>query len=243
MALSYGARVTISGPGEPKVARKVEEFRSPYPHLPASAVEGFACDLGDRNNLETNLTSLLDRTTTGDNRINHIDFTAGDRITLPKVNDFTADNLLAGFTVRTIAPALLAKLLASADYMPRPASSSISLTGGTNTHRPPPNWTVGALIGVATEGLAQGLAVDLAPIRVNIVNPGGIHRELFQGSLDRSTPKAFERIKKENSLLGEFWKPDDIAGACRWLKRDRFAIGVIANSDGGRLLVGTGGSD
>jgi NAD(P)-dependent dehydrogenase (short-subunit alcohol dehydrogenase family) len=240
MALSYGARVTISGSGQPKVDMKVEKLRSYFPQTAKSNVQGFACDLRNDAKLEANLKTVLDSATEDGTKIDHIAFTAGDIITLPKVQDFTVDNLLAGFTVRTIAPAILAKLIAGGDYMPKSADSSISLTGATNTHRPPLNWTAGALIGSATEGLSRGLAVDMAPIRVNIVNPGAIHTELFQGLLDRNSPESVESMKRTFSLLGEFGRPEDIAEAYGWLMRDRFANGGLVSSDGGRLLVGTG---
>jgi NAD(P)-dependent dehydrogenase (short-subunit alcohol dehydrogenase family) len=79
----------------------------------------------------------------------------------------------------------------------------------------------------------------MAPIRVNIVNPGAIHTELFQGLLDSSPPEAIDKMKKGFSLLGDFGRPEDIAEAYGWVMKDRFANGTQVNSDGGRLLVGT----
>ncbi|KAF1946327.1 NAD(P)-binding protein [Clathrospora elynae] len=240
MALSNGARVTISGSGKPKVDAKVEKLRSLYPNTPASHVAGFAVDLHDKENLESNLKTMLDKVTEGgEKNIDHIAFTAGDALVLPKIAEADINTILNGFTVRFLAPCILAKLIATDVYMPRSANSSITLTGGTNTHRPMANWTYGATIGASIEGLSRGLAVDLAPIRTNIVHPGAIHTELFQGLLDHSTPEAIERLKKGLSLLGEFGKPEDIAEAYGWVMRDRFATGTLVNSDGGRLLVGT----
>lgn len=242
MALSYGARVTISGSRQPKVDTKVDLLRSLYPNTAASNVAGFAVDLLDKENLETNLKAMLDKVTNeGNKKIDHIAFTAGDSIDLPKVSEVTVDSALKGFTVRFLAPSMVAKLLAIGDYMPRSANSSITLTGGTNTERPMPNWTYAAAIGASVEGLSRGLAVDLAPIRSNIVLPGAIHTELFQGLLDVSDAAAIEKLKKGFSLLGDFGKPEDIAEAYGWVMRDRFANGSKVTSDGGRLLVGTEG--
>ncbi|OAL56106.1 NAD(P)-binding protein [Pyrenochaeta sp. DS3sAY3a] len=240
MALSNGARVTISGSTQPKVDTKVAQLQSLYPNTPASHVSGFAVNLLDKDNLETNIESLFDKATDGGKtKIDHIAFTAGDSIFLPKVKDVTVDSALSGFTVRYLAPTVIAKILSSGKYMPAAATSSFTLTGGTNTHRPMPNWTFAAAIGSSLEGLTRGLAVDLAPIRVNIVLPGAIHTELLQGMLDASPPEVIEVMKKGFSLLGVFGQPEDIAEAYAWVMKDRFATGGQVTSDGGRLLVGT----
>lgn len=238
MALYYGARVTISGSKQPKVDTKVELLRSLYPNIDAANVAGFATDLLDVENLETNLKAMLDKVTDGGtNKVDHIAFTAGDSLTIPKLHEITVEKILSGFTVRMLGPSIIAKLLATGDYMPKSANSSFTITGGTNTHRPLPNWTFAAAIGASVEGLSRGLAVDLAPIRSNIVIPGAILTELFQGLLDHSGPETLEGLKKGFSLLGDFGKPEDIAEAYGWVMRDRFANGGMVSSDGGRLLV------
>jgi NAD(P)-dependent dehydrogenase (short-subunit alcohol dehydrogenase family) len=243
MALSCGARVTISGSGQAKVDTKVEKLRSLYPNTPASNVAGFAVDLLDKENLESNLNAMLDKATEGGSKkIDHIAFTAGDALQLPKVAELDVYTVLHGFTVRFLAPCVLAKLIATGKYMPKSANSSITLTGGTNTHRPMPNWAVGAAVGASVEGLTRGLAVDLAPIRTNIVTPGAIHTELLDGFLKYATPEVVENLKSGSSLLGEFGRPEDIAEAYGWVMRDRFANGTLVASDGGRLLVGTEGN-
>jgi hypothetical protein len=86
--------------------------------------------------------------------IDHTPFTAGELIPFPTVKAFSVVKLLAGFTVRTIAPAMIARVVATGSYMPDSADSFITFTGALNTHRLPPCCTVGALIGAATEGLS-----------------------------------------------------------------------------------------
>jgi NAD(P)-dependent dehydrogenase (short-subunit alcohol dehydrogenase family) len=131
MALSNGARVTISGSTQPKVDAKVEQLRSLYPSIPASNVAGFACDLLDTANLEHNLRTVFDKATQeGQQKIDHIAFTAGDAMKLPKVKDFTPEAITQSFTVRTVAPALIAKLLSTGRYMPASDASSFTLTSG-----------------------------------------------------------------------------------------------------------------
>jgi NAD(P)-dependent dehydrogenase (short-subunit alcohol dehydrogenase family) len=238
MALSNGARVTISGSTQPKVDAKVEQLRSLYPSIPASNVAGFACDLLDTANLEDNLRTVFDKATQeGQQKIDHIAFTAGDAMKLPKVKDFTPEAITQSFTVRTVAPALIAKLLSTGRYMPASDASSLTLTSGTNTKKPFPDWTCAAMIGGAGIGLMRGLAVDLKPVRVNVVVPGAIHTELLQGLLDRIGDEGAQKMKKDNSLTETFGQPEDIAEAYGYIMKDRFANGSEVTSDGGRLLV------
>ncbi|KAJ4316935.1 hypothetical protein N0V94_005205 [Neodidymelliopsis sp. IMI 364377] len=241
MALSNGAIVTISGSAQPKVDTKVEKLRSLYPNLPTENITGFACDLSDIENLETNLFSFFEKVTEdGSKKINHIAFTAGDSISTPSVQSFDVKTLLAGFNVRFIAPGIVAKLLSTGKYMPQDVNSSFTLTGGTNTHKPYPGWTYVAAVGASIEGLVRGLAVDLKPIRTNVVVPGAIHSELLQGLLDRLGEEGTVNFKKENGLAGLLGQPEDIAEAYGYLMRDRFATGSRVTSDGGRLLVPVG---
>ncbi|KAF9699611.1 hypothetical protein EKO04_002326 [Ascochyta lentis] len=241
MALSNGARVTISGSAQPKVDTKVSQLRSFYPDLPAENVAGFACDLFDIDNLEANLTSLFDKATeSGNKKIDHIAYTAGDSIASPSVKDVTPQALLKGFNVRLIAASIVAKLLTTGNYMPLTVNSSFTLTGGTNTHKPAPGWTFVAAVGASIEGLVRGLTVDLKPIRTNIVIPGAIQSELLQGVLDRMGEEATAKFKRENSLTDSFGQPEEVAEAYGYLMKDKFATGSQVTSDGGRLLVPVG---
>ena len=54
---------------------------------------------------------------------------------------------------------------------------SITLTSGMLAHRPRKGLALSAAGGGATEYLAKGLAVDMAPVRVNVVVPGLILTE------------------------------------------------------------------
>lgn len=238
MALSYGARVTISGSGQSKADAKVKQLRSLYPDLPAECITGYACDLSDITNIEANLTALFDKATDNANKkIDHVAFTAGDSLSIPSVKDVTPESILKGLNVRLIAPSIVAKLLATGKYMPQSVNSSFTLTGGTNTHKPFPGWTFVAVSGAATEGLARGLAVDLNPIRANVVIPGAIQSELLQPMLDRMGEEATAKWTRENSLTGTLGQPEEIAEAYGYLMKDKFANGSQVTSDGGRLLV------
>lgn len=58
------------------------------------------------------------------------------------------------------------------------AGASVTLTTGSSMVKPPPAWSliVGGL--GAVDALARGLAVDIAPVRVNVVMPGLVKTEV-----------------------------------------------------------------
>ncbi len=49
---------------------------------------------------------------------------------------------------------------------------------GTVVVKPRPTWTVAAGVSGAVDAVARGLAVDLAPIRVNVISPGIVKTEV-----------------------------------------------------------------
>lgn len=238
MALSRGARVTISGSAQPKVDTRVEKLRSFYPDLPASTVAGFACDLSNKENIEANLNTVLDKVTEGGSKkIDHIGFTAGGPGNMPKIGDITVESALGPMFMRFVVPGILAKLISTGTYMPMTDSSSFTVTGGTNTYKPFPGWTFTASAGASLDGLVRGLANDLKPLRVNCVVPGFIQTELLQGLIDKIGEEATVKMKDDVSLAKTLGQPEDIAEAYGYLMRDRYATGSSVTSDGGRLLV------
>ncbi|KAJ7601589.1 hypothetical protein DFH06DRAFT_1276782 [Mycena polygramma] len=151
-ALASGSKVHITSSTAAKLSTKIKELQSFYP---GAHVSGSAVDLSNADALEATLQSALDAA---------VKETGGPLDHIP-------------FTVRYLGPLLIAKLVAAhpGRYLKAAHTSSITLTSGTLAHRPAPGFI--AAIGVigAVEALSRALAVDLAPIRVNIVIPGAGH--------------------------------------------------------------------
>ncbi|KAF1959384.1 NAD(P)-binding protein [Byssothecium circinans] len=241
LALSNGATVIISGSRQPKVDSKVQELASLYPDLPASRVLGYACDLSDIAGIDANIKDILDKATeNGTKTLDHIVHTAGDALKLPTLQDVTVENALAGFHVRFLTGVMVGKHLATDPgyYMPVSPTSSLTLTSGTNSEKPRPGWSLGASWGSAVEGLSRGLAVDLKPIRVNVVAPGAIETPLLEKFVQAVGEEKAEEMRREGSLVGRWGSVGDCAEAYAWGMRDWFVTGVRIESNGGRMLMG-----
>jgi NAD(P)-dependent dehydrogenase (short-subunit alcohol dehydrogenase family) len=81
--------------------------------------------------------------------------------------------------------------------------------------------------------LIRGLAVDLKPLRVNLVAPGAIKTEMWG---DKLPPQASERFKSR-TLVGAVGRPEDTAEAYIYAMKDYYVTGTVLLSEGGALLA------
>jgi NAD(P)-dependent dehydrogenase (short-subunit alcohol dehydrogenase family) len=109
---------------------------------------------------------------------------------------------------------------------------SITLTGGMLAHRPRPGAPLATASAHTTEGLAMGLARDLAPIRVNAVCLGLIMSEQVQ-TMSEAAVKGFTA----NLPLPRPGTVEEAAEAYLYLMRASYVTGQIVRVDGGGSLV------
>ena len=83
-----------------------------------------------------------------------------------------------------------------------------------------------------SEFLGRGLAVDLAPIRVNIVCPGAIRTGIWDGIPAEAREEQFNRMTSRQPLsrIGE---PEECAEAYLYLMRAGYTTGQVLVVDGG----------
>ncbi|KAL8941819.1 MAG: hypothetical protein Q9216_002019 [Gyalolechia sp. 2 TL-2023] len=230
-AVEYGAHVCIASSQQSKLDKKLAQLRSSYPDQ-AERISGHVCDLSQPQNLESNIESLL-KAAAAPAKLDHIVFTAGDAIKVLPITETSVDVIQACGTVRFLSPMIVAKFAPL--YLNPGPQSSIALTGGTISNKPVKGWSTMAAWGSGIEGMARGLAVDLAPIRVNMICPGPVLTELLDGFPKEASSAALQRYADE-TLVGRMGKPEELAEAYLYTMRDSFATGVVITSDGGRLL-------
>ncbi|KAG9957833.1 short chain dehydrogenase, partial [Aureobasidium melanogenum] len=231
-ALSLGAIVTISSSRQSKLDDALQRLRASVPDS-ATNVTGQVCDLSDVESIRPNLETLL-KTVTSTQLLDHIIFTAGDGIKIRPVADLEVDTIQKMGHVRFFGPMLLGGL--AKDYMKPSRTSSITLTSGTNITKPGKGWTTVAGYGAGTEGIARGLAVDLAPIRVNTVSPGAVHTEMFDDIPGDRLPAVLSKFR-ERSLTDSVGTPEELSEAYVYLMRCSFATGSLVEVNGGSLLA------
>ena len=83
--------------------------------------------------------------------------------------------------------------------------------------------------------MARGLAVDLAPRRVNMISPSAVCTKLCNNIPHETLAGVLERFK-EGALTGEVGMPEDLAQAYVYVVMDRFVTETVIHSNGGCLL-------
>ena len=116
------------------------------------------------------------------------------------------------------------------------SGGSLTLVTGYLSTRPRPGAAIVSAVNGALESLTRGLALELAPVRVNAVSPGTIDTPIRA-----SMPEAARRdmlAKTAASLpVGRVGLGEDIAQQILTFMTVGFATGSIIYIDGGALVV------
>ena len=110
---------------------------------------------------------------------------------------------------------------------------SITLTSGMLAHRPMKGAPLVTAVAGAMEHMTRGLAVDLAPVRVNAVCPGLI----LTDHVKRTMPEAMQQSFVAPLPVPRAGSPAEAAKAYVYLMLNGYATGQILPVDGGGLVV------
>ncbi|WP_250038450.1 SDR family oxidoreductase [Paractinoplanes maris] len=160
----------------------------------------------------------------------HLVYTAGEPLSLTPVATMDIARAREFFGLRYFGA--LDAVRAALPHL-RPGGS-ITLTTGTASDRPGPGWAVASSICGAIEALTRALAVELAPIRVNAVQPGVTRSPLW------GTGEGVEQLYAEIAAtvpLRRAGEVTDVADAYLYLLSQPFTTGTVVTVDGGALLV------
>ncbi|ALL24025.1 SDR family oxidoreductase [Bacillus tropicus] len=108
-------------------------------------------------------------------------------------------------------------------------SGSIVLMSGAFSQRPLKGAPAYGACNGAIESLGKALAVELAPIRVNVVSPGTIRREHEQNENRLTAYEAYKSL----SLVKRPGHNDEIAHTVLYLMQNSFTTGNVLFPDGG----------
>nr|WP_314072778.1 SDR family oxidoreductase [uncultured Roseococcus sp.] len=190
--------------------------------LPAGT-EGHALDLGDEAAVEALFARL--------GAFDHLVFTAGESLQLGALATTDLETARGFFGLRYWG-ALIAAKHGSAHLRP---GGSITFTSGLAAARPRAGWALGASICGAMEGLTRALAVELAPLRVNIVSPGVVKTPLWAGMAEADREALYRNVAGALPV-GHAGEPREVAEAYLYAMRQTYGTGqVIAVDGGGRL--------
>jgi NAD(P)-dependent dehydrogenase (short-subunit alcohol dehydrogenase family) len=176
---------------------------------------------------EASVAALAGRTA----RLDHVVCTASARAR-GGYADLTPGLVNASFATKVIGPMLLAKHFA-ANLAP---DGSFLFMSGATALKPAPGMLAVAATNAAVDAVTAGLAVELAPIRVNALAPGTIDTGAYDALGDERKAALFTARSATNPAR-RIGTADDIAAAAIMALTNGFLTGASIPVDGGEHLV------
>lgn len=214
-AAEEGAKVTIASRDAQKIAEKAKSI----------GATGAVLDVTE----EANIAKFFTEHTGFD----HIAFTAGDTdgLGMGMLKDLDLKQAASRFNTRFWGAVAVAKHGATK----LPPGGSFTFTNGMLAHKPMRGMPIVSASAMAAEGLALGLAVDLAPVRVNCVCPGLIETELFAGYGEARAEML--KAMSQRQLIQRPGTPEEAAEAYLTSMRNTFMTGQILKIEGGIAIA------
>ncbi|OXM85300.1 SDR family oxidoreductase [Paenibacillus rigui] len=213
--LTQGAQIIVASRSQIKVDEAKKEL--------GQEAQGLVLDFRDESQTKQFFESL--------GPFEHLVVTAAGDSAMTPFNALPIDTARAAFDSKFWGQYLTVK--AALPFIKK--SGSITLTSGTFSIRPAQGTSTVAAINSAIEGLVRGLAVDLAPIRINAVSPGVVDTPIFSGMDEESREAMFQAIA-QSMLLKHIAKPEEIAEAYVYLAKNTFTTGSVIHVEGGAIL-------
>jgi NAD(P)-dependent dehydrogenase (short-subunit alcohol dehydrogenase family) len=215
-AAAEGANIII-------VSGNKQRIDNALAQLPANS-EGYAVDLGKEENIKTFFEQV--------DNFDHLIYTAGENISLSNIDETDLDQAREYFNIRYWGAVATLKY-GSAHIN---SGGSINLTGGIASPRPGKGWFLGASICAAMEGFTRTMAIELAPLRVNLVSPGVVKTNLWNSLTETDRENLYTATA--NALpVQRVGEAGDIAQTFIYLMKQRFGTGQVLVVDGGAVLV------
>ncbi|TVY77465.1 Short-chain dehydrogenase/reductase ATR9 [Fusarium oxysporum f. sp. cubense] len=219
-ALAEGAKVHILSSNPSRLQDSVADLKRKHT---GAEVTSHVCDLAVAD-VEQNIEKVLESI----KPIDHIVYTAGDSLPIIPIDQINIEMIHKAGHIRFVVPLLLAKL--APRYLRPGYQSSLTLTSGAGGEKPFPNWSLIAGYLTGLQGLTRNLALDLKPLRVNLVSPGVVDTPLHGvGGVNDEM--------RNHVTLGKVGTPEEVAEAYIYLMKDTNVTGSCISTNGGSLLL------
>jgi NAD(P)-dependent dehydrogenase (short-subunit alcohol dehydrogenase family) len=145
---------------------------------------------------------------------------------------------LAELPLEEVRRVLEAKVVAAmnvAKHARLEAGGSLTLTAGINQARPLRGVSAVAAANGALVALGRALAVELAPVRVNVLSPGWVDTPIWAAFGERREGMLAGQAQK--LPVGKVGSIEELGHAAVFLMENDFTTGTVLEVDGGHRLV------
>lgn len=213
-AIGQGAKVYLIARDQDRLHRAVSEL--------GSKAEGHPADIG--------IPATLEKVFAKVGSFDHLVTTAANLVT-KRFSELSEEEVQEALDSKVVGPLFAAQKALS--HLAK--NGSITFFSGLAAYRPSPGTVAVATVNAALEGLAKGLAVELAPIRVNVISPGLVDTP-FWDHLPPTERKALFDSVANLVPVKRIGRPFDLAQAALFLMTNGFVTGTVVHVDGGGRL-------
>lgn len=226
-AIQDGAKVTVVGSSQATTDEATKEIKSTYP---SAQISGVGFDLR-QDKLEEALEALFQNI----GQVHHVVITASN--SLPghvSIQKYTLADLQP-LHERLQVMVLLAKV--ASRHLPLSRYSSLTFTSGSIADQPQPACSVLAFLAQGMVGFIRGLALDMKPVRVNVVEPGYVLDTGLWAVVPVDHVKSLRESLASKNPTGSEGLVEDVAEAYLYLMKDGNCTGETIKSRSGQHLV------
>lgn len=165
-------------------------------------------------------------------RFDHLVSTASQGVAGP-ITRLDASAIGKAFTAKLWAPIFLTKH--GAPWIA--PDGSFTFFSGIRAARPATGTSITSLVNGGLEAFARAMAVELGPVRVNVISPGIVDSGPFW---ERLGPEGREKLFTDfarKSPARRVGQPEDVAAAALFAIANPFLTGTVLAVDGGGLLM------
>ncbi|MFI6736733.1 SDR family oxidoreductase [Nonomuraea sp. NPDC050451] len=222
IGLAAAARLAAGGAEVVVTGRSEERLRSALKQLGDQA-RGEAVDARDTEAMRALFEGL--------GTVDHLVVTLTGRGGAGPLSSLTADGLTEAVRNKLV-PHLLTAQAALGVLNPE---GSITFVTAASAGAALPGIATLAAVNGAIEAAVPGLAVELAPIRVNAVSPGVIDTDWWSEIGDEARA-AFMESAAESLPVRRVGQPEDVAATIEYVVRNAYTTGIVLTVDGGARL-------
>lgn len=215
-AANAGGQVTIVSGNQQRIDKALAE-------LPEGS-KSFVADLSNEDEVENLFIKI--------GRFDHLVFTAGEALQLGDIGNLTVNDAKQFFNLRYWGAFTSVKY--ASQYINE--GGSITLTSGCASLRPGKGWSVAASVCAAMEGFTRAMAIELAPVRVNLVMPGVVRTNLWDG-MENTEREGMYAHFTDQLPVKYVAQPEDIAQSYLYLMLQKYSTGQRVVVDGGYVLI------
>ncbi len=161
--------------------------------------------------------------------VDHVVFTPPGG-TVGRIREIDTNAVLKGLDAKVVAAVRTAK------YAKIAPTGSLTFITGQFARRPMAGILMGAVVNAAIDVLGKGLAVELAPVRVNMISPGVIDTPLHARLPDEMRANMFKNAAARLPV-GRVGQPEEIGMMAVQIMENGFLTGAVIEVDGGANVL------